>query len=213
MPRARPDAAAFLPQRRDLAALAAALPGCRGCELYRHATQAVPGAGPAQARLLLVGEMPGAAEDEAGRAFVGPAGRVLAEALAQAGIDRLDTYVTNAVKHFRFLAAAGRRLHKTPAASHISACRPWLEAEIAAVRPRVIVCLGTTAVRAVLGRPGTLAALRGTVQRHALGAAVVVTSHPAAILRKPDAADRRAARAALARDLRRARRLAERAAD
>ena len=175
---------------------------CRRCELGSHATQAVPGEGPRDARLLLVGEQPGDEEDIAGRPFVGPAGKVLREALRRAGIDASQVYMTNAVKHFRFEPRGKRRIHKTPAQRHVEACRTWLDAEIDAVRPVIIVALGSTAVNAVTGWRGTLAQAReGTLPMRGT-AAVVATHHPAAVLRAPDAATRDAMLAGLVDDLR-----------
>ena len=159
----RPGAQHWVPPEGDLAALREAAPGCRGCELWADATQVVFSAGGPHARLLLVGEQPGDQEDRAGEPFIGPAGRVLDDALREAGIDRGAVYVTNAVKHFRFGAPGRgtRRLHKKPAVAHIDACRPWLAAEVAAVRPDVVVCLGATAARSVLGVDVRIDTVRG----------------------------------------------------
>jgi uracil-DNA glycosylase len=198
-----PSAAQFVPAERSLTALHTAAAGCRGCDLYEQATQTVFGAGPARARLFLIGEQPGDAEDTAGEPFVGPAGRMLHRALADAGLDGTPTYVTNAVKHFSFRRAGKRRLHQTPRAGHINACRPWLQAEAEAVRPDVIVCLGSTAVKSVLGNDVRVLRDRGTVLERdsAIGpASFVVTVHPSAILRTPSE-DRDAAYAALVADL------------
>jgi DNA polymerase len=188
----RPGAEHWVPPDGDVAALRSAAPGCRGCELWADATQVVFSSGGAQARLVLVGEQPGDQEDRAGEPFVGPAGRVLDDALREAGIDRSTVYLTNAVKHFRFTPPerGTRRLHKKPAVGHIDACRPWLEAEMAAVRPDVVVCLGATAARAVLGVDVGVEAVRGTVLDEPLAvgtgevaAQVLVTAHPSAVLR------------------------------
>lgn len=183
----RPGAQEWVPPDADVDALAAAAPGCRGCELWAPATQVVFGAGPADARTVLVGEQPGDREDRAGEPFVGPAGRVLHDALGTAGLDPGAVYVTNAVKHFRFTERGARRLHKSPAVAHVRACHPWLAAELAAVAPRVVVCLGATAARSVLGRDVTVGELRGRVlDEHpadAPDAAVLVTVHPSALLR------------------------------
>ena len=198
-----PGAAEFLPARRTLPALRDAAAGCRGCDLYQDATQTVFGAGRARARLLLVGEQPGDAEDTKGEPFVGPAGRVLRRALTDAGLDGTPTFVTNAVKHFSFRRSGNRRLHQTPRAAHISACRPWLAAEVATVRPDVIVCLGSSAVKSVFGTEIRVLRDRGTVLERdsAVGAATfVVTVHPSAILRAPSE-DREAAYAGLVADL------------
>ena len=198
-----PTAAEFLPSERSLPTLQAAAAACRGCDLYQDATQTVFGAGPARARLLLVGEQPGDAEDTEGAPFVGPAGRVLHRALADAGLDRTPMYVTNAVKHFSFRRAGKRRLHQTPRAAQVTACRPWLQAEMDVVKPDYVVCLGSTAVKSVLGNDVRVLRDRGTVLERdsAIGpAAFVVTVHPSAILRAP-AEDRDAAYAGLVADL------------
>jgi DNA polymerase len=195
-----------VPPDADVDALAAAAPGCRGCELWAPATQVVFSSGSAHARLVVVGEQPGDREDLAGEPFVGPAGRLLHDALADAGVDPADVYLTNAVKHFRFTERGKRRLHKSPAVAHVRACLPWLTAELAAVRPRVVVCLGATAARAVLGRDVTVGELRGRVlDEHpadAPDAAVLVTAHPSALLRLRGRDGWDEARAALVDDLR-----------
>jgi DNA polymerase len=182
----RPGADEFLPERRDLESLRAAAPGCRGCELYRDASQVVFSAGGPKAAIALVGEQPGDREDQEGAPFVGPAGRILDTALKDAGIDRDAVYLTNAVKHFRFHRQGKRRIHEKPAVGNIVACHPWLEAELAAVDPAVVVCLGATAARSVLGRPARIQQERGRVQRSADGRAVLVTTHPSALLRQRD---------------------------
>jgi DNA polymerase len=197
----RPGADAWVPPDADVDQLREAVQGCRGCELWRDATQAVFGDGEAPARMMLVGEQPGDKEDLAGEPFVGPAGRVLAQALDEAGISRERVYLTNAVKHFRFEQRGKRRIHQRPDAGNISACRPWLEAEFAAVRPAVIVCLGATAGRAVLGRVVKIGAERGR-PLEAEGRTVVITIHPSAVLRLRDSSERAAAVGALAADLR-----------
>ena len=165
----------------------AALNQCRNCSLWRHATQAVPGEGTSPARLMLVGEQPGDQEDLAGRPFVGPAGQLLDRALADAGIDRRDVYVTNAVKHFKYELRGRRRLHKKPAELEIAACRPWYESEVATVQPHLIVALGATAARAVLGRALPILANRGRLlepaDEIASAARVLVTVHPSYLLR------------------------------
>lgn len=196
----RPGAGQWVPAGAGLDALREAVQGCRGCELWQRATQAVFGEGRPRARLMLVGEQPGDREDREGEPFVGPAGRILAEALVAAGLERDDVYVTNAVKHFRFEERGKRRIHKRPDVGHISACRPWLEAELRAVDPAVIVCLGATAARAVLGRPVTIGAERG-IPIPAGDRVAVVTIHPSAALRLRDAADRQAAIEGLVSDL------------
>jgi len=178
------------------------------CPLYRDATQAVPGEGPRRARVMLVGEQPGDKEDVAGRPFVGPAGKLLDRALADAGIPRDATFVTNAVKHFKFAPRGKRRLHKKPNAYEIERCRWWNEQERAIVQPEVIVALGATAARSLLGRVVTITKLRAETLQLADGTRLVVTIHPSALLRTQDEADRRAAHAAFVRDLKAVARLA-----
>jgi DNA polymerase len=175
---------------------------CHACDLWRHATQTVFGTGAADAVIVLVGEQPGDQEDRAGTPFVGPAGRVLQEALGAAGIDPAHVYLTNAVKHFKWIPRGKRRLHAKPRLSEIQACGPWLELELARIRPRVVVCLGTTAARAVLGRPVTIARSRGAALATDLVPAVFVTAHPSSILRAPDEAARARGREQLVADLR-----------
>jgi uracil-DNA glycosylase len=187
-----------------------AVQDCRGCELWRPATQAVFGDGDDHARLMLIGEQPGDKEDLAGEPFVGPAGKVLSRALEEAGIPRDSVYVTNAVKHFRFEQRGKRRIHQRPDAGNISACRPWLEAEFAAVDPDVVVCLGATAARAVLRRVVKIGEERG-VPLESEGRTVVVTIHPSAVLRLHGASERNDAIAGLVADLRRAGALVKRA--
>lgn len=196
----RPGAERWVPEGAGLDDLRGAVQGCRGCELWQKATQAVFGEGRPRARLMLVGEQPGDREDREGEPFVGPAGRILAEALVAAGLQRDDVYVTNAVKHFRFEERGKRRIHKRPDVGHINACRPWLEAELRAVDPAVIVCLGATAARAVLGRPVKIGAERGTPVP-AGDRVAVVTIHPSAVLRLRDASERQAAIDGLVADL------------
>lgn len=164
--------------------------GCTGCDLYKHATQTVFGEGNAHASLLFVGEQPGDQEDLAGKPFVGPAGKVLDKALAEAGIGRGDVYVTNAVKHFKWEPQGKRRKHKKPSAAEIAACRPWLEAETRLVKPRVVVCLGVTAAQSVFGKSMRLNEMRGRAWSTPLAATVFVTVHPSALLRHPDPAER-----------------------
>jgi DNA polymerase len=190
---------------RDLAARATDAAACTRCDLYRRATQTVFGEGDVDVPLLLVGEQPGDQEDRAGHPFVGPAGRVLEGALEEARVGKDEAYVTNAVKHFTWEPRGKRRIHKRPDVSEIQACHTWLEQEIDLVRPRVVVCLGATAARAVLGRPITISAVRGQVLDGPDDLPVVVTIHPSAALRARDAADRAAIRAGLAADLRLAR--------
>jgi DNA polymerase len=186
-------AAEFVPDTRSVATLAAAVESCRGCRLYQDAEQAVFGAGPRAARMMLVGEQPGDQEDKAGKPFVGPAGRILDEALQRAGIDRDEVYVTNAVKHFKFtvrVERGKRRIHQTPSRTEVVACRPWLFAELAAIEPEVVVLMGATASKSLLGNDFRLTAHRGEVLRaNAEGGpgtpALVVTVHPSSILRGP----------------------------
>ncbi|MRG60064.1 UdgX family uracil-DNA binding protein [Agromyces sp. CFH 90414] len=199
----RPGAERWVPPDADVAALRAAVPDCRGCELWRDATQAVFSSGSPDAAVMLVGEQPGDREDREGEPFVGPAGRVLDEALAAAGIPRADAYLTNAVKHFRFELRGKRRIHEKPAVGHLVACRPWLSAELGAVHPSVVVGLGATAARSLLGSPARIGDLRGRVLPPPDGvpAPIVLTQHPSAILRVRDDADRAAAFDALVADL------------
>jgi uracil-DNA glycosylase family protein len=198
---------AFLPHRRDLASLRHAATQCRGCDLYRPATQTVFGEGPPDAQLMLVGEVPGDREDLAGHPFVGPAGRELDAALAAAGIDRGATYVTNAVKHFKFHERGKRRIHDKPTRAEVKACAPWLQAELEIVAPQGLVLLGATAVSAVLGASVTLASVRGAPIESPLAPIVIATTHPSAILRAPDKASRQQIRQAMTEDLRLARTL------
>lgn len=177
----------FLPPDRDLAILAEAASTCEGCDLYKAATQTVFGEGPAHAPMMLIGETPGDREDVEGRPFVGPAGRLLGEALHEAGIERSEVYVTNAVKHFKWAPAGKRRLHKKPSAREIAACVPWLEAELEAVQPQVAVCLGATAAQALLGRTFRITRQRGEMIRgDRLAPWFLATWHPSAVLRAPD---------------------------
>jgi DNA polymerase len=181
---------------------------CRACDLWRRATQGVPGAGARTARILLVGEQPGDEEDQRGKPFIGPAGRLLDELLAEAQIDRASVFVTNAVKHFKWEPRGRRRLHKRPNAGEIRACNPWLQQEIAALAPRVIVCLGATAARGVLGKDVPVAASSGSTMRTAEGTPVRVTWHPSALLRARYAGDEAPLHKALLADLKAALRLA-----
>jgi uracil-DNA glycosylase family protein len=193
-------ALAFLPERRTLRRLRTAVQDCRGCELYRAATQAVFGEGPATAKIVLVGEQPGDEEDRQGHPFVGPAGKLLNRALHEAGIDNRDVYVTNVVKHFKFEERGKRRIHKKPRASEVAACNPWLETEMDLIKPAVIVCLGATATQAILGRSYRLTKKHGNFVEHAYPY-VTATLHPSAILRAPDAGQRHEAYAQLVADL------------
>ena len=190
-----------LPERRTLRMLKTAARTCRACDLWRDATQTVFGEGSASADVMLVGEQPGNEEDLSGHPFVGPAGRLLDEALEQAGIDRSRTYVTNVVKHFKWEPRGKRRIHAKPKAGEIGACRPWLDAEIAAVRPRVIVCLGATAAKALLGASFKVSVDRGRFMESSFAALVTATVHPSSILREPDSAARREAMRGFVKDL------------
>ncbi len=178
----------FVPHTRDLDELARAAASCRGCDLYRHSTQTVFGKGPPTARAVLVGEQPGDQEDIQGAPFVGPAGEVLDRALVDAGIAREDVYVTNAVKHFKFARTARRRIHQTPGPIEIGACRPWLEAELAIVRPRVLVCLGATASKALIGPDFRITRDRGRFIESPWAPRLLATYHPSAVLRAENAA-------------------------
>lgn len=195
------SAAEFLPTRITLRSLRDASAGCRGCPLYRHATQTVFGAGRANARVMLVGEQPGNDEDRRGKPFVGPAGRLLDEALEAAGIARADAYVTNVVKHFKWTPAGPRRLHKKPSAREIGACLPWLENELAVIKPEVLVCLGATAAQALLGRQFRVSVERGRIVDTPLAPHAVATIHPSAVLRQQSAEDRRREMAHFTADL------------
>jgi uracil-DNA glycosylase family protein len=196
------DAAEYLPPRRTLPALRRAVQDCRGCELWRDATQAVFGAGPPKAELMLVGEQPGDREDREGEPFVGPAGGLLHRALEAAEIELEATYVTNAVKHFKWRARGKRRLHQTPRAGEVEACKPWLQAEVAAVKPRGIVALGATASRALFGTKVKVTKDRGRLLESPLAPVAAVTVHPSALLRLRDADERHAAFDELVDDLR-----------
>jgi DNA polymerase len=203
MPRARPPspAEALVPPDPDLDALRSAAAGCQACHLWERATQTVFGEGEEVAELVLVGEQPGDKEDLEGAPFVGPAGRVLDAALEAAGIDRRLAYVTNVVKHFKWEPRGKVRLHKTPNAAEIHACRPWLEAELRTLRPSVLVCLGATAAKALLGASFKVSEERGRLVDSDLAPSVLATVHPSSILRS-DGPEREAAMAAGVDDLR-----------
>lgn len=197
----------WVPRRLTRTALEEAMPACRGCELHRDATQVVPGSGPLRSRLMLVGEQPGDQEDRQGEPFVGPAGRILDEALVRAGIERSDTFTTNAVKHFRFKTVGKRRLHLSPTRGQIVACRPWLVAELDLVRPDVLVLLGSTAGKALYGASFRVGESRGDslpwpeeIATDHAPAHVFATIHPSAVLRA-DETDRQAMRDGLVADL------------
>lgn len=207
---ATPGAAEFVPDSDDLTILSDASQACEGCDLYRNATQAVFGAGSPEAKIVLIGEQPGDQEDKAGLPFVGPAGRLLDRALVAAGIDRDAVYVTNAVKHFKFEERGKRRIHKTPSRTEVVACRPWLLSEINAIKPDVVVLLGATAAKSLMGSDFRLTAHRGEVLQLPafdgkvdldVDPRVVSTVHPSAVLRGPPE-DRERAFDALVADLR-----------
>lgn len=176
----------LIPAGADIEALRQAAKGCRACDLYKLGTQTVFGEGSSKARIMMVGEQPGDKEDLAGRPFVGPAGQILNKALAEAGIDRNEVYVTNAVKHFKWVPQAGRRLHQKPNRREQIACRPWLDAEIARVQPEVLVLLGATAAQSLLGATFRLTQHRGQFLHSDLAKNVIATLHPSAVLRQPD---------------------------
>jgi uracil-DNA glycosylase len=195
------DATPFLPPRESLKALREAAAGCRGCDLYEDATQTVFGEGRKAARVMFVGETPGDREDRAGKPFVGPAGRELDKALARAGIDRADAYVTNAVKHFKFEERGKRRIHQKPDARQIRACRPWLDAELRQIRPEALIVLGATAAKALLGNQFKITQERGRLLASDLAPIVLATIHPSAILRERDDEARHLQREAFTSDL------------
>jgi len=187
MPKRPPKSAAdFIPPRPTLRSARDSAKGCRGCDLWKIGTQTVFGEGPRQAAVVFVGEQPGDAEDQAGKPFVGPAGKLLDRALQAAGIDRAAVYVTNVVKHFKWEPRGKRRIHKKPNAGEIAACRPWLDTEIELVKPRAIVCLGSTAAQALLGREFKVTKHRGEFVPSSLAPLVLATVHPSSILRAPD---------------------------
>jgi DNA polymerase len=194
-------AAAFVPDTEDWEAVRDAAMACRGCDLWENATQTVFGEGDLRPSLMLVGEQPGDKEDLAGEPFVGPAGRVLAEGLEEAGIDRRSVYITNAVKHFRWRKQGKRRLHEKPSSWHITACRPWLEKEIEIVRPQVVVCLGATAAQALIGRDFRVTRDRGKVVERPGLPPLSATVHPSSILRSPDETSRHSAMSSFVADL------------
>jgi uracil-DNA glycosylase len=192
-------AAEFLPDTLTLPKLRDAVQGCRACDLYKNATQAVFGEGATKAAVMFVGEQPGDQEDQQGRPFVGPAGRLFDQAMEEAGIDRSLAYVTNVVKHFKFQLRGKRRIHQKPNWAEMTACKPWLDAEIAVVEPRVLVCLGATAAQALLGRQFRVTKERGRPVDSELAPNVLATVHPSSVLRSDD---RDAEFAALVDDLR-----------
>ena len=183
------SAAPWIPATHSLKRLRAAAPDCRGCDLYRHATQVVFGEGPEDAKVVMVGEQPGDEEDRMGHPFVGPSGRLLSKAMHETGLDREKIYVTNAVKHFKFVERGKRRIHAKPRTLEISACRPWLEAELMTIRPALIVCLGATAAQSLMGRNFRITVDRGRFFPHDWAKEIVATVHPSAVLRTPDRFD------------------------
>lgn len=191
----------FIPPGADIETLRRAAAGCQGCDLFRNATQTVFGEGPDQADVVLVGEQPGDKEDVVGEPFVGPAGQLLDRALVRAGIDRSQAYVTNIVKHFKWKPAGKRRLHQKPNAAEVAACKPWLEAEVGALSPRVVVCLGATAAQGLLGRQFRVTQQRGELIESPEGWLVTATVHPSSILRAQDEYAREAEFEGLVRDL------------
>jgi uracil-DNA glycosylase family protein len=201
VPQKFPPTETFLPDNLTLRTLQRASKACQGCPLYLGATQTVFGEGPTDARVMLVGEQPGDREDVEGHPFVGPAGKLLDEALAAAGLARKTVYITNAVKHFYFEPRGKFRLHKRPPATAVKACRPWLAAEVDVLKPRVVVLLGATAAQAILGASFRVTRDRGKVITGSIAPAVIATLHPSAVLRMPGAGERDAAFRLLVADL------------
>lgn len=202
MPRSTSSAADFLPQLFSLSSLTEAAHRCRGCGLYKNATQTVFGEGAAHAAAVFVGEQPGDYEDRQGRPFVGPVGRILDQALDEAGIARTDAYITNAVKHFKWTPRGKRRMHKKPTDAEIDACRPWLIAELTVIKPAVLVCMGTTAARSAFGKTVRLKDYRGRITPTDVSAHTLVTIHPSSVLRLPERAQRHDAFAEFVAELR-----------
>ncbi|HEY1596067.1 MAG TPA: UdgX family uracil-DNA binding protein [Thermoleophilaceae bacterium] len=196
------SAADFIPERQTLASLREAAAGCRGCHLYRDATQTVFGEGLKRSRVVMVGEQPGDREDRDGAPFVGPAGMLLDRGLADAGIDRRDLYVTNVVKHFKFVQRGKRRIHQTPVMEEITACRPWLEAELAQVKPELLVCLGAVAAKALFGSSFRVTRSRGQLVESELAPLATATVHPSSILRSRTDEERERAYQGFVADLR-----------
>jgi len=195
------SATEFFPPQKSLKAFREAAEDCKACDLWERGTQTVFGEGARHADIVFVGEQPGNEEDLSGKPFVGPAGRLLDEALVEAGIDRTKTYVTNVVKHFKWEPRGKRRIHKKPNAGEISACRPWLEAEISLVKPKLIVCLGATAAQALLGPKFRVSKQRGQFIESTLAPYIMATVHPSAILRAPDNETRHAEKRHFIEDL------------
>jgi uracil-DNA glycosylase len=204
-PEAEIGAGRFLPSERSIRELRRAAATCKGCELWRNATQTVFGDGSERAKMVLVGEQPGDQEDLKGIPFCGPAGQILHRGLVEAGIDREEVYITNAVKHFKWLPRGKRRLHQKPNSREIAACRPWLVAELQTVQPHVLVCLGATAARAVFGKTTKISEHRGELLQSDLSSRIVVTVHPSSILRIEESDSREAAMRQFIDDLRSAR--------
>src|SRR6476619_2426540 len=201
-PRIGPPVSDILPDRLSLSAVRNAAAGCRACDLHARATQTVFGEGPRHAEIMMVGEQPGDVEDIEGHPFVGPAGRLLDRALEEASIDRALVYLTNVVKHFRWEPRGKRRIHAKPNGGQVAACRPWLETEIALVKPRILVCLGAVAAQALLGRNFKVSAERGRFVESTLAERVTATVHPSSILRARDEESRREAMEEFVADLR-----------
>jgi DNA polymerase len=204
------DASPLIPPRPTIKKLQSAAAGCKACDLWKTGTQTVFGEGKQTSTVMFIGEQPGDREDLAGRPFVGPAGGLLDKALAEAGIERSKVYVTNVVKHFKWEPRGKRRIHKKPNASEINACRPWLEAEIQVIKPRAIVCLGSTAAQAVIGPKFKVSTQRATFVESPLAPLVTATVHPSSILRAPSDEARRAEFARFVEDLRKIGRAIER---
>ena len=197
-----PTAEPFLPERVTLPALTKAVQGCRGCPLYKNATQAVFGEGPQHATVMFLGEQPGDQEDRQGKPFVGPAGRILDETLDEVGIDRREVYVTNAVKHFKWEPRGTRRIHSKPSAREMAACKPWLSAELQVVKPQMVICLGATAAQDLFGPKFRITKERGKIiEDTAIAPMVMATVHPSSILRAPDHEARERARKDFTEDL------------
>jgi uracil-DNA glycosylase family protein len=197
-----PSAFEFIPERPTVPKLWEAAQGCTACDLYKNATQAVLGVGPRDAAALFIGEQPGDQEDLAGKPFVGPAGRVLDEALVEAGIPREEVFVTNSVKHFKWEPRGKRRIHAKPTMGEVRACRPWLETELALIKPQIIVCLGATAAQSLMGPKFKITVERGKFFETPWAPWLTTTLHPSAILRIPDEQARHEARATFVEDLR-----------
>ena len=200
----QPSAAGLIPNEPKLEELRDAAAECTACPLYRNATQTVFGEGPEQARVMFVGEQPGDSEDLAGHPFVGPAGKLLDRCMKEAGIDRSRAYVTNAVKHFKFVPRGTRRIHSKPSSMEIAACFPWLEAEIAALKPRVVVALGATAAQALFGKAFRVTKERGRLVPSRFAPYALATVHPSSLLRAPDEESRHREMRLFVEDLRKA---------